>query len=327
MIRRREFMTLLGGAAAAWPVAARAQQPAMPVIGYLANRSAGDSVDLVAAFHQGLKEAGYAEGQNAAIEFRWADNQYDRLPVLAADLVRRRVAVIFAQGAPAAVVAKAATATIPTVFYMGEDPVSLGLVHSFNRPGGNMTGVGDLGSAVLAKRLELLREVVPQASVFAALINPKSPNAEISTRDAHEAAGTLGQRIQILTASTASDLESVFATLAQLQGSALLVAPDGLFTSRADQLAALATRHRIPASHERRAFPAAGGLMSYGAIQLDGLRQAGVYVARILKGAKPADLPVQQPTKFELVINLKTAKAIGITVPTAILVRADEVIE
>jgi putative tryptophan/tyrosine transport system substrate-binding protein len=325
-MKRREFVAGLGSAAA-WPVVARAQQPMMPVIGFLANRSANDSVDLVAAFHRGLKEAGFTEGQNATIEFRWADNQYDQLPALADDLVRRRVAVLFAQGAPASVAAKAATATIPTVFYMGEDPVSLGLVSSFNRPGGNMTGVGNLSSAVLGKRLEFLREIVPQTSVFVALINPRSPNAEISTRDAREAARTLNERIQILEASTVSDLEMVFATLGQLKGSALLIAPDGAFISLADQLAALAMRHGIPASHERRVFPAAGGLMSYGSSELDGVRQAGVYVGRILKGEKPSSLPVMQPTKLELVVNLKTAKTLGIEVPERLLATADELIQ
>jgi putative ABC transport system substrate-binding protein len=326
-MRRREFIAVLGSAAAAWPLAARAQQAATPVVGYFTNRAAADSADLVAAFNQGLRKAGYAQGQNATIEFRWAENQYERLPALAADLVCRRVAVIFAHGAPAAVAAKAATATVPTVFYMGEDPVALGLVPSLNRPGGNVTGISDLSSTVLGKRLELLRELVPQASVFVTLINPKSPNAEISTKDAYEAARVIGQRMQILNASTESDLEGVFATLAQMQGSALLIAPDGFFISLAGQLAALATRHGIPASHERRDFPSAGGLMSYGASQKDGISQAGVYVGRILNGEKPSDLPVMQPTKFELVINLKTAKALGLTIPETLLATADEVIQ
>jgi putative tryptophan/tyrosine transport system substrate-binding protein len=328
-MRRRDFIAGLGGVAAAssaiWPLAARAQQPAMPAIGYLSGGSA--SPDFAAGFRSGMAETGFVEGRNLTIEFRPADYRYDRLPGLVADLISRKVAVIAASGAAPAVAAKAATSTIPIVFFMGEDPVALGLVTSFNRPGGNVTGVAFLSSTVMAKRLEQLHELVPQATVVAALVNPKNPNAEISTKDAQDAARGLGLQIHILKASTADELDGVFATLAQLKAGALLIAPDGVFIAGANQIAVLSARYGIPASHEFRAFPAAGGLISYGSSARDGSRLAGIYVGRILKGEKPADLPVVQPTQFELVINLKTARGLGITVPQTLLVAATEVIE
>jgi putative ABC transport system substrate-binding protein len=326
-MKRRQFITLLGGTAA-WPIVARAQQPAMPVIGYLSGPSSGPNpAAQLDAFRQGLGATGYTEGRNVAIQFGWSEGQNDRLPSLAADLIGRRARVIAAIGAASAVAARAATAAVPVVFYMGEDPVDLGLVPALNRPGGNVTGVATLSSTVMAKRLELLRELVSKTRVFAVLINPKNPGAEATMRDAQEAARTLGQPIQVLTASAEGDLEKVFARIVELQAGALLVTPDGLFVSRVDRLAALAVRYGIPASHERSAFPEAGGLMSYGASQSEALRQVGVYVGRILKGEKPGDLPVVQPTKFDLVINLKTAKALGLAVPPSLLAIADEVIE
>jgi putative tryptophan/tyrosine transport system substrate-binding protein len=325
-LRRRSFITLLGGAAAAWPLAARAQQAAMPVIGLLAPASATQA-EISNAVRQGLKESGFVEGQNVIIQSAFAEGQFDRLPGLAADLVRRHVTVITALGVAAAVAAKRATTTIPVVFYMGEDPVGLGLVPSFNHPGGNLTGVATLSSAVMAKRLELLHEIAPRADAFAALINPKNPSAAISAKEAQDAAHALGKSIHIVHASTESELEPAFATIAQLRAGGLLIAPDGLFIAYAAQVAALSLRHAIPASHERRAFPDAGGLMSYGASQADGIRLAGVYTGRILKGEKPADMPVMQPTKFELVINHNTANALALTIPQTLLVAADEVIE
>ena len=325
MIRRRDFITLLGSAATAWPLAARAQQPAMPVVGLLNNGSDLGGT-MYAAFRLGLKDTGFTEGQNVVVESRLANDQYDRLPALAADLIGRRARVIAAVGA-AAVAAKAATATIPVVFFMGEDPVGLGLVPRLNQPDGNVTGVATLSSAVIAKRLELLRELVSKATVCAVLINPTNPNAEATTRDAQEAGRALGQPVHVLTAGSESDFEKVFASIVQLQAGALLIAPDGLFVSQAARLAALAVRYGIPASHERSAFPRAGGLVSYGASQSEALRQVGVYAGRILKGEKPGDLPVMLPTKFELVINLKTAKTLGIAVPPTLFALADEVIE
>jgi putative ABC transport system substrate-binding protein len=326
-MRRRDLIGLLGGAAVAWPLAARAQQRAMPVVGFLNGASPQEFANRAAAFRQGLSEAGYVEGRSVAIEYRWAESQYDRLPAMAADLVRRQVAVIAAIGAPAVVPAKAATATIPIVFYLGEDPVELGIVASLNRPGGNITGTAYLASALQEKRLELLPELVPKGGAIGVLVDPKNPNAEISTRDAQRAARTLGQQIHILNASTESDLARVFATLVQLQIGALLIATDNLFNVQVPRIVALAAQYAIPVSHSNRDFPAAGGLMSYGASPIDGLRQTGVYAGRILKGEKPADLPVLQATRFELVINLKTAKALGLTVPPTLLVAATEVIE
>ena len=326
MMKRREFITLVGGAAATWPLAAGGQQTATPVIGLLAPASATQA-EISNAVRQGLKESGFVEGQNVIIQSAFAEGQFDRLPGLAADLVRRHVTVITALGVAAAVAAKRATTTIPVVFYMGEDPVGLGLVPSFNHPGGNLTGVATLSSAVMAKRLELLHEIAPRADAFAALINPKNPSAAISAKEAQDAAHALGKSIHIVHASTESELEPAFATIAQLRAGGLLIAPDGLFIAYAAQVAALSLRYAIPASHERRAFPDAGGLMSYGASQADGIQLAGVYTGRILKGEKPADMPVMQPTKFELVINHNTANALTLTIPQTLLVAADEVIE
>jgi putative ABC transport system substrate-binding protein len=326
-MQRRDFITLVGGAAAARPLTALAQQQVMPVIGFLNPGARESSEPFATAFRKGLREAGYVEGQNVAIEYRYADTNYDQLPALMADLVRRRVTIIFALGVVSTVAAKQATTTIPIVFYMGEDPVSLGLVPSVNRPGGNLTGVATLSSAMIAKRLEFLRELAPKAEVFAALINPKNPNAAISTKEAQDAARALGKAMHVVYASSESEIDQAFETFAQRKIGALLIAPDGLFVVRAAQIAALSSRHAIPASHERRVFPDAGGLMSYGASQPDGLRLAGVFAGRILKGEKPADMSVMQPTKFELVINVKTAKAFDLTVPPTLLVAADDVIE
>jgi putative tryptophan/tyrosine transport system substrate-binding protein len=327
-MRRRKFITLLGGAALAWPIAARALQPAMPVIGFLNSSSAWESADSVAAFVRGLNETGYIEGRNVLLDFRWAEGHYERLPTLAADLVRRQVNVIAAIGTPAAPAAKAATATIPTVFRIGVDPVELGLVASLNRPGGNLTGVVSLNVEIEPKRLELLHEVAPKASLIAFLVNPTSPNAETQSRDMQAAAHTLGLQLHVLGAGTEHDLDEVFASLGQLRAGALVIASDPFFTSRNEQLAALTVRHAVPAiSASGRRFAAAGGLMNYGGSQADISRLVGVYTGRILKGEKPADLPVQQITKIELTINLKTAETLGLTVPLSLLTRADEVIE
>ena len=327
-MKRRDFITLLGGAAAAWPLATRTQQPAMPVIGFLGLGSPRPMGRLVAAFRQGLAKAGYVEGQNVAIEFRWAGSQSARLPALAADLVRRQVAVIAGvtttQGA---LVAKAATTTIPIVFAIGGDPVKNGLVASLNRPGGNVTGVSYLTNELGAKRLGLLRDLLPNAGVIAALVNPTNPNAESDAKDLLAAAQSMGLTLDVLHVSSERNIDGLFAILVQRRASAFLTASDPLFTSRRQQIAVLAADHKIPAIYHVRDFTAAGGLMSYAPNIYDVFRQAGVYTGRILKGEKPADLPVVQPTKFEFVINLKTARTLGLTVPPGVLAIADEVIE
>jgi len=326
-MRRRKFITLVAGAAA-WPLAARAQQPGMPVIGFLDSKSPDDSVHIVAAFRRGLNGSNFIEGQNVAIEFRWAQNQYDQLPALAADLVRRRVDVIAATGGPAALAAKAASATIPIVFRLAADPIAAGLVASLSRPGGNITGVTSLNLEVGPKRLEFLHELVPTATIMAALVNPTNPiNAEILSRDLQATARLLGLQLHLLHASSDADIDAVFATLTELRAGGLVIGTDAFFISRNEKLAALALRYRIPTIYQWREFVAAGGLMSYGGSFADSYRLAGVYTGRILKGEKPADLPVQQATKLELLINIKTAKALGLEVPPALLARADEVIE
>jgi putative ABC transport system substrate-binding protein len=325
-MRRREFITLLGSATA-WPLTARGQQPTVPVIGFLSSGTPAGLAHLAAAFREGLTETGYVEGQNVAIEARWAEGQYDRLPVLAADLVRRQVTVLAATTTPAALAAKRATSTIPIVFTLGADPIAIGLVDSLSRPSGNVTGVNNYLSDLGAKRLELLRELVPSAAVIGVLVNPNFPDAESQTKDVKEAARKLGQQVEIVNANSESDFDRAFSTFVQLQARVLLVTVDPFFNSRRERLIALAALHKIPAMYFGREFVLAGGLMSYAANLADGYRQAGIYVGRILKGAKPADLPVVQPTKFELVINLKTAKALGLTVPLIMQMTADEVIE
>jgi putative ABC transport system substrate-binding protein len=325
-IRRRDFITLLGSAAATRPLAARAQQRAMPVIGFLNNSSPDAYAPFVAAFRQGLTDTGYIEGSTVAIEFRWAEGQSERLPTLAADLVRRQVAAIFANG-PSIPAAIAATATIPIVFGTGGDPVQLGFVASLNHPGGNVTGVTFLVQTIGAKRLELLRELVPGAIVVGFLVDPTNPTSEIETSDMQTAAETLGRKLLIVKASTESELDAAFAIFHQQRIDALIVAGEALFLNRRGQLVALAARLAVPTMYHLREMAAAGGLMSYGTSISDAYRQAGVYTGKILNGAKPADLPVAQSTKFELVINLKTAKALGLDIPAKVLALADEVIE
>jgi putative tryptophan/tyrosine transport system substrate-binding protein len=326
-MKRREFITLLGGTAAAWPLAARAQQPPMPVIGLLTSRAAGDAPHLLPAFRQALKDTGFVEGQNVAIEYRFAENRNERLPALAADLVQRQVTMIAALTTPAALAAKAATTTIPISFTMGGDPVRSGLVANLNRPGGNITGVTQMNEEVAPKRLELLHELLPAAKVMALLVNPTKPGLKFASDNLLSAAHRLGLELHVLHANTEHDFEGAFANLMQVRAAGLVIDPDAFFTARQEQLAALAVRHAKPAVYESREFVAAGGLIGYGGSLTDSYRIAGVYAGRILKGEKPGELPVQQATKVELFLNLKTAKALGITMPTALLVRADEVIE
>jgi putative ABC transport system substrate-binding protein len=328
-VKRRDFIALIGGGAVAWPFAARAQQPAMPVIGYIGTGSRESDAFRLPSFLQGLSEAGYREGRNVAIEYRWAEGQNDRLPALAADLVRRQVAVIAVPAStPGVLAAKAATATIPIVFYIGLDPVELGLVASLAHPGGNITGVTGWNVMVGPKRLELLHEVIPSATSVALLVNPTSPDlAEADSRDQQAAARSLGLQLHVLRASNERDFDAVFATLVQLRAGGLVIGTDSFFNTQKEQLAALTVRHGVPTIHQYREFVMAGGLMAYGSPTADLSRQVGVYTGRILKGEKPADLPVQQATKVELFINLKTAKRLTLTVPLPLLARADEVIE
>jgi putative tryptophan/tyrosine transport system substrate-binding protein len=328
-LRRREFITLLGGAAAAWPLTARAQQPAMPVIGFLGSAPPDTYTARLQALRQGLKEEGYVEGQNVAIEYRWASGYNDRLPMLAAELVHRQVTVIVAGGGtPSAVAAKAATATIPIAFEVAVDPVEVGLVASLNRPGGNVTGVTNLNVEVALKRLELLRELMPTAANLAVLVNPTNPAlTEQFLRDLQTAAPHLRVQLHVLHASTERDFDGVFSTLGQLRADALVIGPDQLFSFNAERLASLALRHAIPAIYLYHPFVRAGGLMSYGADETESHRLLGICAGKILHGTKPGDLPVQRSTKVELIINLKTAKALGLTVPLSLLGRADEVIE
>jgi ABC-type uncharacterized transport system substrate-binding protein len=327
-VKRRQFISLLGGAAAAWPLAARAQQPSMPVIGFLHPTSLAAYADRLRPFREGLKDAGFIEGENVAIEYRWAENQTDRLPVLAAELARRQVAVIAAPGPPAALAAKAATTTIPIVFLMNEDPVRLGLVASLARPGGNLTGINIFSAELAAKRLDLLRELVPGAARVGVLVNPVNATTTESTlRDVEPAARAIGLQIQVLNASTGREIDAAFATFVRERADAVFVGADSFFVSRRVQLTNLAVRHAVPAIYSARDFAEVGGLMSYGASLTDASRQMGVYTGRILKGAKPADLPVVQSSKFELVINHQTARMLGLDVPPMLLARADEVIE
>src|SRR5438067_4282262 len=327
-MRRRDVIKLIAGSTAAWPLAVRAQQPAMPVIGFVSATSRdGYAAPQIAAFRQRLSESGFVEGQNVAIEFRWAEGRYDRLPALTAELVSRPVDVILASSLPAALAAKQATATLPIVFVIGADPIELGVVASLNRPGGNAAGVSQLFGALGAKRLDLIRQLVPSLSLLAVLSNPNNPNADDHLADVETAARAIGQRIDVLRARNDGEIDVAFASVAQRKHGALLVADDPLFSLRRDQLVALAAQHAIPASYYAREFAVAGGLMSYGSSISNNYHEAGLYVARILKGAKPAELPVLQPTKFELVLNMKTAKAPGLTVPPTLLALADEVIE
>jgi len=327
-VNRREFITLIGGAVAAWPRGARAQQPAMPVIGFLNSASPEAFGPYVAGFRQGLQEGGYVEGKNIAIDYRWAGGQYNKLPALAAELVSRRVSVIAATGGiPSAQSAKEATASIPIVFVTGNDPVNAGLVPNFNQPGGNITGVAFLINTLGAKRLELLRELIPAATTIGMLVNPTNPDVVPETKDMRAAADAIGRRLIVVNATTERELDQAFSVLAKEHTGALTIAGDPFFATRAQQLAELAARYSLPAIDPLREFPDVGGLMSYGTSVIDAYRQAGTYVARILRGEKPADLPVVQPTKFELVINLKTARALGLDVPPTLLAAAEEVIE
>ena len=326
-IGRRQFISALGCVAAAWPVAARAQQPTMPVIGFLNSASPDGYAPMVAAFRQGLKETGFVEGENVAIEYRWANGHYDRLAALAGDLVHRGVSVIAATSTPANLVAKAATSTIPVVFTTGSDPVQLGLVGSLNRPGGNVTGVTQLSSEVAPKQLELAHTLVPKATIVALLVNPKDPRTESAIRELKAVAITLGLQLNVLRASTEVEIDDAFTALLQQRAGVLVIATDAFFNSEVERLAALTIRHSVPAIYQHGQFTEAGGLASYGSSLTNSYRLAGGYAGRILKGEKPADLPVQESTKLELIINLKTAKALGLEVPLSILGRADQVIE
>ena len=328
MSNRRDFITLLGGAAAAWPLAARAQQPSMPVIGYLYTGSPDPSAHLTLAFRKGLSEAGYTEGRDVTIEYRWAHNDNARLPELAADLVRRQVALLVTPGSsPAALVAKATTSTIPVIFSIGADPVEIGLVTSLNRPGGNITGFSSMNVELAPKRFGLLHELLPQAGRAFVLANSSNPVADVFIRDVRAAATAVGWQIEVLTANTVSEINTAFSSLAQKSAAAVLVTPGPLFNNRRIQLATLASRYTLPVMFSSREFAEAGGLMSYGPSIPEEFRQAGLYAARVLKGEKPADLPVGRATKFEFVINLQTANALGIEIPPTLLARADEVIE
>ena len=325
-MKRRKFITLLGGAVASWPLAARAQQPAMPLIGYLDPWSAEGHRPELTAFRRGLNEVGFIESRNVMIEYRWADGQLDRLPAMTADLLRRQIAVIFAYGAPAVVAAKAHTTDIPIVFFVGEDPVKEGFVASLNRPGGNVTGVTNWQNQLYGKQLGLLREIAPKATAFAFLVNPNNPNADPDSKDATAAANGLGLVLQVLRARNGTEIESAFAGMTQQRVGGVIVGVDD-FGLTIEQLVTLAARYPVPAIYRGPDYPAAGGLMSYGASRIDSVRQAGGYVGRVLKGERPADLPVLQAAKFEFVINLKTAKAVGLEFPPGILAIADEVIE
>jgi putative tryptophan/tyrosine transport system substrate-binding protein len=326
-VKRREFITLLGGTAATWPLAARAQQPAMPVIGYLSSLGQAVSVQFDAAFRRGLSQMGFVEGHNVSTEYRWITDSYDPLPAMAADLVQRQVAVICALGPPAVLAAKAATTSIPIVFVTGADPIRFGFVASFNRPGGNITGIWIVSTVLAQKRLELLHELVPKAELFALLVNPTSPVAEPQMRDAQGAAHTLGLKLRVMSATTENDFDQVFAALVRERADALLVSADPFFYSRREHLIALAARHAIPTLYEIREYVEVGGLMSYGTVFRDGYHRGGIYVGRLLKGVKPAELPVEQINKLELVFNGKTAKGLGLEIPDKLLALADEVIE
>jgi putative ABC transport system substrate-binding protein len=327
-MKRREFITLLGGAATAWPLGARAQQPAVPVIGYLYSGAPDTGANYLSAFRKGLGEAGFSEGHNVAIEYRWAHNEHDRLPELAAELVRRRVAVIVSPGTPeATLAAKAATTTIPVIFRTGGDPVQLGFVASLNRPDGNVTGIGAMTQETGAKRLGLLHELLPGATRFAALFNPNDPNSEPMTKDLQAAALAIQRQIEFFGANNSREIDVAFANFAQKRPDALLLVPHGLLINRRVQIVTLATRHGLPAIYPSRDFAEIGGLMSYGSSPADQFRLTGVYTGRILKGEKPADMPVLRASKFEFIINLQTAKAFGIDIPVMLLARADEVIE
>jgi putative ABC transport system substrate-binding protein len=327
-VRRREFIALVGGAAAAWPLAARAQQAAMPVIGFLSSRSPGESSSVVGAFRKGLSETGFVEGQNVVIAFRWAEGNYQRLPMLALDLVGLHVAVLFAAGGPpAALAAKSATPTIPIVFSATSDPVRFGLVASLNRPGGNITGMSTLVPELAGKSIEILKDMLPAAATIAYLVNPSNPTSTVVLKEAQDAARSLGIKVHVLEASTVEQLDEVFVSSAKLHLDALAVVGEPFFDSQRDRIVALSARYRLAGCYPWREYVLAGGLLSYGTDLPDSYREAGLYVGRILKGEKPADLPVMRPTKFQLVINLKTAKTLGLEVPPTLLARADEVIE